>query len=315
MSGESPPGAPAAGAASDGAVSPVRPPLPAAPPTADQAVALPSASARGGGLVELRRTRTARTWRPPRWLRRLSGPVLLVAVWYAASATGVLSPSTLASPADVLRQGWDLIKDGQLPQSALISGRRVLLGFLAGTAIGGGLALVSGFSRLGEDLIDLTVGMIRTVPWAGLIPLFIIWFGIDEAPKVALVALSVAIPIYLNLYGAVRAVDSQLVEAGRTLGLGRLGLIRHVVLPGALPGALVGLRYALGSAWLALVFAESINATAGIGYLMNNAGEFFQTDVIVVCLATYAILGLLCDLAVRTLSRHLLDWRASFVGE
>jgi sulfonate transport system permease protein len=98
------------------------------------------------------------------------------------------------------------------------------------------------------------------------------------------------------------------------LGLGRWGQIRHIVLPGALPGALVGLRYALGSAWLALVFAEQINASNGIGYLMNNAEQFFQTDVIVVCLVVYAILGLITDLIVRLGTKYLLSWRASFDG-
>jgi sulfonate transport system permease protein len=156
--------------------------------------------------------------------------------------------------------------------------------------------------------------MFRTLPWVGLIPLFIIWFGINEEPKIALVALGVTFPIYFNIYAGIRGVDAQLVEAGRVLGLSRRGLIRHVVLPGSLPGALVGLRYALGTAWLALVWAEQVNASQGIGYLMNNAQQFFQTDVIVVCLVTYAVLGLVCDLIVRLGNKYLLAWRSSFEG-
>jgi sulfonate transport system permease protein len=265
-------------------------------------------------LVSIRPARKRRGLRVPRPVRRGLGPVLLLLAWYVASATGVLSSNTLASPTDVIHQGWQLIRDGQLPSAIYASGQRVVIGFVIGGSIAIALALVAGLFRLGEDLVDATVGMIRTIPWVGLIPLFIIWFGIDEAPKIALVALGVAIPLYFNLYGGIRSVDPQLVEAGTTLGLNRWGLVRHIILPGALPGALVGLRYALGSAWLALVFGEQINATDGIGYLMNNAEEFFQTDVIVVCLVTYAVLGLLCDLIVRVLGKYLLAWRPSFEG-
>jgi len=267
-----------------------------------------------GDLVTIRPARRRTGLGVPRPARRALGPLLVLLGWYAAGATGVLSANTLASPADVLKQGWELVRKGQLPSAIYASGQRVVIGFAIGAAIAVALALVAGLFRLGEDLVDATVGMVRTIPWVGLIPLFIIWFGIDEAPKIALVALGVAIPLYFNLHGGIRSVDPQLVEAGSTLGLNRWGLVRHVILPGALPGAMVGLRYALGSAWLALVFGEQINATNGIGYLMNNAEEFFQTDVIVVCLVTYAVLGLLCDLVVRVLSGKVLAWRPSFEG-
>ncbi|WP_370376954.1 ABC transporter permease [Catenulispora sp. GAS73] len=267
-----------------------------------------------GDLVTIRPARRRSGLSVPRPARRALGPLLVLLGWYLAGATGVLSANTLASPADVLKQGWELVRKGQLPSAISASGQRVVIGFAIGAVIAVTLALVAGLFRLGEDLVDATVGMVRTIPWVGLIPLFIIWFGIDEAPKIALVALGVAIPLYFNLYGGIRSVDPQLVEAGSTLGLNRWGLVRHVILPGALPGAMVGLRYALGSAWLALVFGEQINATNGIGYLMNNAEEFFQTDVIVVCLVTYAVLGLLCDLVVRVLSSRVLAWRPSFEG-
>ena len=265
-------------------------------------------------LVTIRPARRRRSLRVPRPVRRGLGPILLLLAWYVASVTGVLASNTLASPTDVIHQGWQLIQNGQLPSAIYASGKRVVIGFAIGASIAIVLAIIAGLFRLGEDLVDATVGMIRTIPWVGLIPLFIIWFGIDEAPKIALVALGVAIPLYFNLYGGIRSVDPQLVEAGTTLGLNRWGLVRHIILPGALPGALVGLRYALGSAWLALVFGEQINATDGIGYLMNNAEEFFQTDIIVVCLVTYAVLGLLCDLIVRVLGTYLLAWRPSFEG-
>ncbi|MER7911863.1 ABC transporter permease [Streptomyces sp. NPDC096068] len=251
----------------------------------------------------------------PRWLRRTVGPLLLLLGWQLSSSAGVLPADVLASPGTIARAAGELIGDGTLPHAMGVSLRRVAVGLLLGGAVGIALALVSGLSRLGEDLVDAPVQMLRTVPWVGLIPLFIIWLGIGEAPKVALIALGVAFHLYLNVYAGIRGVDAQLVEAGESLGLGRWGLVRHVVLPGALPGAMTGLRYSLATAWLALVFGESINADAGIGFLMNQAREFFRTDVIVVCLVVYAFLGLLADALVRTLERLLLQWRPTFTGQ
>ncbi|MEV5683318.1 ABC transporter permease [Streptomyces sp. NPDC052164] len=259
--------------------------------------------------------RTSRLRSVPRWLRRTIGPLSLLALWQVFSATGVLHPDVLASPGTIARAGSGLIADGTLPSAMAVSLQRVAMGLLLGGIAGTVLALVSGLSRLGEDLVDATVQMLRTVPWVGLIPLFIIWLGIGEAPKVALIALGVAFHLYLNVYAGIRGVDAELIEVGRSLGLGRWGLMRHVVLPGALPGAMTGLRYSLATAWLALVFGESINADAGIGFLMNQAREFFRTDVIVVCLVVYAFLGLAADVIVRTLERLLLQWRPTFTGQ
>ena len=264
-------------------------------------------------LVTLVPASTRRT-RVPRWLRRTSGPVLLLVLWQLLSSTGVLTSDVLASPGTIARVGSDLISDGSLPNAMGVSLQRVAFGLLLGTVVGTGLALVSGLFRIGEDLVDASVQMLRTVPFVGLIPLFIIWFGIGEAPKIAIITLGVSFPLYLNVYAGIRGVDSQLIEAGESLGLSRWGLVRHVVLPGALPGAMTGLRYSLGIAWLALVFAEQINADAGIGFLMVQARDFLRTDVIVVCLIVYAFLGLLADFIVRSLERLLLQWRPTFTG-
>ncbi|MFJ6086866.1 ABC transporter permease [Streptomyces sp. NPDC092369] len=257
---------------------------------------------------------SSRGTRVPRWLRRTSGPVLLLALWQLLSSTGVLTSDVLASPGRIAHVAGDLIGNGSLTSAMGTSLQRVAFGLLFGTLIGTGLALVSGLFRIGEDLVDAPVQMLRTVPFVGLIPLFIIWFGIGEAPKVAIITLGVTFPLYLNVYAGIRGVDSQLIEAGESLGLSRWGLVRHVVLPGALPGALTGLRYSLGIAWLALVFAEQINADAGIGFLMVQARDFLQTDVIVVCLIVYAFLGLLADFIVRSLEKVLLQWRPTFTG-
>ncbi|MEU7595650.1 ABC transporter permease [Streptomyces sp. NPDC039022] len=250
----------------------------------------------------------------PRWLRRAVVPVFLLALWQVLSASGALESDILASPGTIARTAWTLVSDGTLPSAMFVSLQRVAVGLAVGVLAGVLLALASGLSRLGEDLVDPVVQMLRTVPWVGVIPLFIIWLGIGEAPKIALISLGVAFHLYLNVYAGIRGVDAQLVEAGTSLGLGRRGLIRHVVLPGALPGAMTGLRYSLATAWLALVFGEQVNADDGLGFLMNQAREFFRTDVIVVCLVVYAVLGLLADFIVRTLERLLLQWRPTFTG-
>ncbi|MET8244165.1 ABC transporter permease [Streptomyces sp. NPDC005202] len=255
---------------------------------------------------------SSRRTRVPRWLRRTTGPLLLLAMWQLLSSTGVLRADVLASPGRIAQVAGDLISDGSLPSAMGTSLQHVAVGLLLGTVIGTGLALVSGLFRIGEDLVDAPVQMLRTVPFVGLIPLFIIWFGIGEAPKVAIITLGVTFPLYLNVYAGIRGVDAQLIEAGESLGLSRWGLVRHMVLPGALPGAMTGLRYSLGISWLALVFAEQVNADSGIGFLMVQARDFLRTDVIVVCLIVYAFLGLLADFVVRSLERLLLQWRPTF---
>ncbi|MEU1000377.1 ABC transporter permease [Streptomyces tibetensis] len=257
---------------------------------------------------------SSRRARVPRWLRRTTGPVLLLALWQLLSGTGALPPDVLASPGRIAQVGGDMLADGSLPTAMGTSLQRVAGGLLLGLVVGTGLALLAGLFRIGEDLVDAPVQMLRTVPFVGLIPLFIIWFGIGEAPKVAIITLGVTFPLYLNVYAGIRGVDAQLIEAGESLGLSRWGLVRHVVLPGALPSAMTGLRYSLGIAWLALVFAEQVNADSGIGFLMVQARDFLRTDVIVVCLVVYAFLGLLADFIVRSLEKVLLQWRPTFTG-
>ena len=245
--------------------------------------------------------------------RRFLSSVILVLAWQAASSTGLVSPRTLASPAQILATTWTMVASGELPWNLLVSLGRAGAGLAIGVAAGTVLAVVAGLSRLGEDLVDAPVQMLRTLPFLALVPLFILWFGIGEAPKIALVALGTSFPIYLNLYAGIRGVERRLTEMGRVFGLSRTGLIRHVVLPGALPSALVGLRYSLATAWLSLVVAEQVNANSGIGYLINDARDFLRTDVIMVGLLTYALLGLGADAVVRLLERRLLAWRAAIV--
>jgi sulfonate transport system permease protein len=248
-------------------------------------------------------------------LRRVASPLAILAAWQAASAFGLISPRVLAAPSDILAAAWTLTISGALLHHLLISLARVSVGLAIGVSIGTALALVSGLSRIGEDIVDAPMQMLRTLPFLGLVPMFILWFGIGETPKIALVALGSTFPVYLNVFAGIRGGDRKLVEAGQVFGLTRAGLIRHIILPGALPAGLVGLRYSLGVAWLSLVVAEQINADAGIGYLISDARDFLRTDVIVVGLLVYALLGLAADSLVRALERRALRGRPSLMSE
>lgn len=260
---------------------------------------------------------------PPRWsgawlarlrLRRVLGPLAIVLAWQLACSLGLVSTRVLAAPSTVAETAWDLLKTGELQEHLWVSLGRVARGLSIGVSLGLSLALLAGLFRLGEDLLDPPIQMLRTLPILALVPLFILWFGIGETPKILLVALGTLFPIYLNTYAGIRGIDQKMVEAASTLQLSRTALIVHVILPGALPSALVGLRYSMGIAWLVLVISEQINATAGIGYLMTNAREFLRTDIIVVGLVVYSLLGLLTDALVRGLERRVLAWRVSFAG-
>jgi sulfonate transport system permease protein len=242
-------------------------------------------------------------------LRRWISPIALIVLWQVSSATGLLPPDKLSSPWTVLQAGIETARSGELGDAFAVSVGRVGLGFLIGASVAVVLGIVAGLSNWGNVLIDPPVQMLRTLPFLGLIPLFILWFGIGEQPKIVLVALGVAFPLYLNVHSGIRNVDDQLVEATTALGFTRWERLWHVVLPSAVPQTLVGLRQSLGIAWLALIVGETVNADAGLGYLINNAREFLRTDVIVVGLVVYAVLGLVTDALVRLLERRALRWR------
>ena len=243
------------------------------------------------------------------WLRRWVSPAVILVVWQLLSSTGVIPEQKIAAPLQILATARDLVADGTLGAATLVSVQRVGLGFAVGAAVGVTLAVVAGLSRIGEDAVDPPMQMLRTLPHFGLIPLFIVWMGLGETPKIALVAMGVAFPLYLNTSSGIRSIDRKFLEAATTLHLTRWQRIRHVVVPGAVPQALVGLRQSLGVAWLSLIVAETVSASSGLGYMINHAREFLQTDVIVVGLAVYSILGLVTDAVVRTLERKALSWR------
>jgi sulfonate transport system permease protein len=252
------------------------------------------------------------------WYRLIS-PVAVIALWQLLSSAGLIPVDKLPPPATVWHTAVSLVTTsspayGTLQGAMLVSLQRMAIGFAVGGTIAVLLALVAGLSRLGENAVDPLLQIVRMLPLFGLIPVFIVWFGIGELPKIILIALGAAIPLYLNTFAGIRSVDAKLAEVGRVQQLTRAETIRHIVLPGALPQALTGLRQSLGVAWLALVVAEQVNANAGLGFMISQATQFLRNDVILVALAVYAVLGLITDALVRLLERRALAWRRGILG-
>ena len=247
------------------------------------------------------------------WLRLIS-PIVVLALWQIASTTGLVSQQKLPSLTTLWSTAVHLITTssptyGTLQGAMAVSLERMAIGFAIGGSIGVILAVLAGLSRLGENSVDPIMQALRTLPLFGLIPVFIVWFGIGNTPKITLIALAAAIPLYLTTFAGIRGVDGKLAELGQVLGLRRREQIRHVVLPGALPMILVGLRQSLGVAWLALIVAEQINTNAGLGFIINQAESFLQMNDIFVALLVYLVLGLLTDSLVRLIERRALAWR------
>ena len=253
-------------------------------------------------------------------LLRLVSPAIVLVIWQLISEFGLISAQKLPPPTQVWSTAVSLVTTnssayGTLQGAMLVSLERVAAGFAVGAAAGVLLALVAGLSNFGENAVDPLMQMLRTLPLFGLIPVFIVWFGIGEAPKILLIAIGAAIPLYLNTFAGIRSVDAKLAELGQVLKLRRRELITQIVLPGALPQILVGLRQSLGVAWLALVVAEQVNANAGLGFMISQATQFLRNDVIIVALLVYCGLGLVTDALVRLLERRALRWRKSFVAQ
>lgn len=247
----------------------------------------------------------ARRWEIIRWL----SPLAVLILWQAGSAWGLIDPEVLPAPQTIAEAGIELISNGQLAEALRISGIRAAEGLFLGGVIGAALGALVGFSKWADATVDPTMQMIRALPHLGLIPLFIVWFGIGELPKVLMVALGAAFPLYLNTSSAIRQVDPKLFETAAVLGFSPLQRLLTVVIPSAAPQVLVGLRQSLAISWLTLIVAEQINADSGVGYLINNARDFLRIDVIIFGLVVYALLGIITDALVRVLERRALRYR------
>lgn len=242
------------------------------------------------------------------------GPLLLLALWSIGSAGGYIDPRSLPAPWTVVTTALELIADGRLQDNLLVSVTRVGQGFAFGILAGVTAALFAGLSRTGEYLLDGVIQFKRAIPTLALIPLLMLYLGIGEGMKVAIISLAVFIPVYINLHAYLRATDTRHVELAEALKLSYGGFIRHVVLPGALPGLLLGLRFGVTASWLALVVVEQLNATSGIGYMITLARNYAQTDVMLVGLVIYAVLGLASDAAVRFVQGRALAWRRTLAA-
>ncbi|ABM37724.1 aliphatic sulfonate ABC transporter permease SsuC [Polaromonas naphthalenivorans] len=242
-------------------------------------------------------------------------PVGLIVLWQVAASLGWLSTRVLPAPSEVIKAAWALTVSGELWTHVKVSAWRALAGLAIGGGLGLGLGLLTGSVKFFETLLDSTIQMVRNIPALALIPLVILWFGIDETAKLFLIAVSVFFPLYINTFHGIRNVDPGLIEMGRTYGLSRWQLYREVILPGAMSSILVGLRFALGLMWVILIVAETISAQAGIGYLTMNAREFLQTDVVLVGILLYALLGKLADVFARGLERYWLRWHPGYQSQ
>jgi sulfonate transport system permease protein len=250
--------------------------------------------------------------RVPAWVLPWLVPAALLLLWEALTASGLVPARKLPPPHAVLLAGWTLLRSGELLQDAMVSAARAATGFAIGGSLGFAFGLAAGVSRLAEKLVDGSLQMLRMVPHLALIPLVIVWFGIDESAKVFLVAVGVFFPIYYNTYHGIRTIDAGLLEMARIQGLRGPALFAEVILPGAMPSILVGVRYALGIMWLTLIVAETIAGNSGIGFMTMNAREFMQTDIVVLGILLYAVLGKLIDVLARWIEKGALAWHPSF---
>lgn len=242
------------------------------------------------------------------------GPLLLILGWSAGAAAGWIDPRNLPAPWTVISTAIALSQEGRLQENLLVSLQRVSEGFTLGVLAGVLVGMFAGLSRIGEYLVDGVIQIKRAIPTLALIPLLMLYLGIGEGMKIAIIALTVFIPVYINLHAYLRAIDSRYIELADTLRLRYRDFVRHIVLPGALPGLLLGLRFGVTGAWLALVVVEQINATSGIGYMINLAGSYGQINVVLVGLAVYAAMGFVSDATIRFIQKKALTWQRTFAN-
>jgi sulfonate transport system permease protein len=239
-------------------------------------------------------------------------PAVVVLLWETAARVGFIAPQVLPAPSSVLETALNLARNGDLFVHLGVSLLRAAGGFVIGGTLGLALGVIVGFSPLAQALLDRSVQMVRAVPFLAMLPLVIVWFGVGEVAKIFLVALAVLFPIYINTMLGIRQIDPKLMELGRVVGLERAAIVRRIILPGAMPSILTGVRYALAHAWLALVIAETLATTKGIGFLAMDAREFLNTNVIILTMIIYAIIGVVADALVRLLEGRFLSWHANY---
>lgn len=271
----------------------------------------PAAVAEPTPSTSTRRTRRARRTVPLGWIV----PVVIVAAWHVAYSVGAINPILFSSPVEVVRTLWEALLDGTLLGHLGTSVGRWMLGFVIGGVLGLAAGAVVGLSRFFERLLDPTAQMLRTVPIMGLVPLFIVWFGLGEVPKIILIAFATFFQVYIQMFAGIRNIDRKLIEVGRMYELRRPEMLRRIIIPGALPSILQGVRLGLGMAWLALVIAELTGANSGVGYWMQMGREYMRVDIVLAALLIFAGVGKAVDSLVRLMERRFLAWRDNIEQE
>ncbi len=248
-------------------------------------------------------------------IRAITIPIIILIIWQLAGVFGLVSKTVLPTPLDIFLAFQELIKTGELFGHVSISVFRAAAGFFIGGSLGIILGTIVGFSTRSEQYLDPSVQMLRTVPHLAVAPLFVLWFGFGETSKVLLIADGAFFPLYVNAFLGIRGVDSKLFDVARVLEFSKRKLITKLILPAALPNLLLGARLSLGVAWVSLVVAEIMGSTEGIGYMIMDARQFSNTDIVFVGIIIFAFVGKFSDSLVRLLEVKFLRWRDNFKGE
>ncbi|MCO5147389.1 MAG: ABC transporter permease [Aquamicrobium sp.] len=241
-------------------------------------------------------------------------PVGLIVLWQLAVSLRWINPLFLPSPLDVLDVLVNFFQTGRIWGHLGISVQRVFLGFFYGVSAAIILGALTGYSPLWRRLIDPVIHALRTVPSLAWIPMFILWFGIEETSKVTLIAKSAFFPTYLNFMSGIINADRRLIEVGQVYRLNNFQLVRRILLPAALPYLFVGLRQSMGIAWLVVVAAEMMGASSGIGYLLLDGEMTGRPQIVMACMIIFAICGKGTDMLLAYISRRVLSWQDTRSG-
>ncbi|EOO68423.1 alkanesulfonate ABC transporter permease [Bacillus cereus VD196] len=264
--------------------------------------------------IEKNRVKNVRKLNVKVLVRAITIPVIILIIWQLAGVFGLVSKTVLPTPLDIFLAFQELIKTGELFGHLSISVFRAAAGFFIGGGLGIILGTIVGFSTRSEQYLDPSVQMLRTVPHLAVAPLFVLWFGFGETSKVLLIADGAFFPLYVNAFLGIRGVDSKLFDVARVLEFSKRKLITKLILPSALPNLLLGARLSLGVAWVSLVVAELMGSTEGIGYMIMDARQFSNTDIVFVGIIIFAFVGKFSDSLVRLLEAKFLRWRDNFKG-
>jgi len=239
-------------------------------------------------------------------------PLSVLLLLEVASRAGWVASNLLPPPSEVLNTLWWLLQQGSLLSHVAASTVRVLAGFAVGAVLALSVGALVGLSHRAERLLDPSFQALRAIPSLAWVPLLLLWLGIDESPKLVLIAIGAFFPVYMGVAAGFRDVDRKLVEVARMAGLSSLSLVRRVLLPAAMPSVMTGLRNGLSLAWMFMVAAELIAATRGLGYLLTDGRETGRADIVLAAIVLLALLGKLSDSVMKFAERRWLSWRDTF---